>query len=229
MKPIGMLGLAALGVASAVAATRPDPPRPTGPGEPQGSPVDEPIAAHARVRPVHRVLSPVTGRVAKIAAHVGQLVEKGDALATVEPPDLDMPATDLWKAEADFVAAQHTLRRMTELHSLSEITERDFDALVGEYRRAGAALERARRAASSGSLGQSYTLRSPVDGELIERAVDIGDIVQGQYAGGDERALFVIEEPAPDVAWVAAVDPTTGTSVVRCVFDDGGIASAGRP
>src|SRR5438105_1787679 len=48
------------------------------------------------------VFSPVTGRVTKIVAQLGQRVKQGDALAVIESPDIGSALSDVHKAEADF-------------------------------------------------------------------------------------------------------------------------------
>ena len=49
---------------------------------------------------------------------------------------------------------------------------------------------------------QGYTLTSPIDGELIARAVNPGIEVQGQYGGGTAVELFTVGEL--DHVWVLA-------------------------
>ena len=60
---------------------------------------------------VQHVYSPVTGRVVKIDAQLGQAVKKGDALASIESPDIGSASADLGKASADLIAAEHDYKR----------------------------------------------------------------------------------------------------------------------
>ena len=58
------------------------------------------------------------------------------------------------------------------------------------------------RTGSVDAVSQGYTLTSPIDGELIARAVNPGIEVQGQYGGGTAVELFTVGEL--DKVWVLA-------------------------
>src|SRR5580698_6566220 len=57
------------------------------------------------------VFSPVTGRVLQIVAQLGQTVKKGAPLATIESPDVGSAVSDMHKAQADLIAAEHDFKR----------------------------------------------------------------------------------------------------------------------
>jgi len=61
------------------------------------------------------VFTPVTGRVVRIAAQLGQRVKKGDPLAVIESPDIGNAVSDVHKAQADVIAAEHDFKRKKEL------------------------------------------------------------------------------------------------------------------
>jgi membrane fusion protein, heavy metal efflux system len=152
------------------------------------------------------VFSPVTGRVVQIIAPLGVRVKKGDPLAVIESPDLGNAVSDVHKAEADLIAAEHDLRRKKELYEQKAGPASDLEASQDNYRRAKAELERARQKESLLHLGnvdvvtQRYTLTSPVDGEILMRNINPGIEVQGQYSGGASLELFTIGEL--DRVWV---------------------------
>lgn len=136
------------------------------------------------------VMSPVTGRVTKIVAELGQHVRKGDPLAVIESPDIGSEISDAHKAQADFIAAEHDLRRKRELLAHSAATAAEVEASEDDERNARAELERTRHmqrlfgVGAVDSVSQTYTLRSPVDGEVLFRNVYPGVEIQGQYSGG---------------------------------------------
>jgi cobalt-zinc-cadmium efflux system membrane fusion protein len=152
------------------------------------------------------VFSPVTGRVLRIAAQLGQRVKKGDPLAVIESPDIGSTASDLHKADADLIAAQHDYERKKSLFEQKAGSATDLEAAEDTYRRAKAELERARQkayllhAGNIDSVTQTYTLASPIDGEVLLRNINPGIEVQGQYAGGTAQELFTIGEV--DQVWV---------------------------
>ena len=152
------------------------------------------------------VFSPVTGRVVNIIAQLGQRVKKGDALATIESPDVGNAVSDVHKAEADLIASEHDLKRKKDLYEQKAGSASDLETAEDNYRRSKAELERARqkeyllRVGSVDAVTQRYTLTSPVDGEVLLRNINPGIEIQGQYSGGASVELFTIGEI--DHVWV---------------------------
>jgi len=159
-------------------------------------------------RRVAHIFSPVTGRIRSILADPGARVKKGAALATIESPDVGNASADLDKANADLVAADHDMRRQKELYDAHAGSERDFESAQDNAGKAKAEMERARQkarlfgGASAEAVTQGFTLRAPIDGEVIARNVNPGAEVQGQYGGGTAVELFTIGEL--DQVWVFA-------------------------
>jgi cobalt-zinc-cadmium efflux system membrane fusion protein len=157
---------------------------------------------------VAHVISPVTGRVVRIEAQPGQRVKKGDTLAVIESPDVGSAFSDVQKAHAEFTNAEKDFKRQKELYDVHAGSQRDLEAAQDNFSKSKAELDRAKKKAqllSNGkaSLGsQSYTLRAPIDGEVVARNVNPGAEVQGQYTGGSVIELFTIGEL--DSVWVMA-------------------------
>ena len=156
---------------------------------------------------VDHVFSPVTGRITKIEAQLGQRVKKGQALAIIDSPDIGMASADMAKADADLIAAEHDYKRQKELSALHAVSQRDYENAEDNYRKARAEMERARqkgRLLSTGNVvGQGFVLRSHVDGEIVARTVNPGMEVQGQYSGGGATVeLFTVGEV--NALWVMA-------------------------
>ncbi|HZU85053.1 MAG TPA: efflux RND transporter periplasmic adaptor subunit [Polyangiaceae bacterium] len=172
--------------------------------------VDDTILTSGRVtlddlRSAH-VFSPVTGRVVKINAQLGQHVKKGDPLAVIESPDIGNAVSDVHKGEADLIAAEHDYKRKKDLFEQKAGSAADLESAEDNWRRAKAELERARqkayllRAGGVDAVTQTYTLSSPIDGEVLLRNINPGIEVQGQYSGGATQELFTIGEL--DRVWV---------------------------
>jgi len=155
---------------------------------------------------VAHVLSPVTGRVVKIEAQLGQRVKKGDSLAVIESPDVATAFSDMEKAQADFGAAEKEASRQKDLFDVHAGSQRDLESAQSNFSKARAELDRARkktrilRGSSSSRSNQTYTLRTPIDGEVIARSVNPGTEVQGQYSGGTVLELFTVGKL--DSVWV---------------------------
>jgi cobalt-zinc-cadmium efflux system membrane fusion protein len=159
-------------------------------------------------RRVSHLYSPVTGRVRQILADPGQRVRRGAPLVVIESPDVGNAFADLDKAQADLVAAEHDYRRQRELYEAHAAAQRDFEAAEDSYGKAKAEVERARQKArlfksgSADKVTQEFTLRAPIDGEVIARSVNPGTEVQGQYSGGQAVELYTIGEL--DRVWLLA-------------------------
>lgn len=157
---------------------------------------------------VSHVFSPVSGRVTKITAQLGQRVKKGDVLAVLESPDVGMASAERISAEAQRITAEHDLERQRELLAAHATSQRDFEQAEDAYRKAVAEVERAKqktrlfRTGSSPNVTQTYELRAEIDGEVVARNVSPGVEVQGQYGGGGAVELFTIGEL--DHLWVIA-------------------------
>jgi membrane fusion protein, heavy metal efflux system len=156
---------------------------------------------------VTHVSSPVTGRVVRIAAQPGQRVKRGDPLAVIVSADVGSAFSDLLKARADLMVSRQDAQRQRELYQAHAASQRDLQAAEGAYDRAQAEYERARRKArllhaTLSSSGTDYTLRAPIDGDVVARAVNPGMEVKGLYEGGDTGELFTLGKL--DTVWVLA-------------------------
>ncbi|MDB4943750.1 MAG: putative Co/Zn/Cd efflux system rane fusion protein [Labilithrix sp.] len=157
---------------------------------------------------VAHVFSPVSGKVTKIEAKVGQRVKKGEVLAVLESPDIGIASADLHKAQADQITAEHDMERQKELLAAHATSQRDYEQAEDAYRKAKAEVDRAKqkaglfRTGAGADVSQVYAVRSEIDGEVVARNVSPGGEVQGQYGGGTAVELFTVGEL--DRLWVVA-------------------------
>jgi cobalt-zinc-cadmium efflux system membrane fusion protein len=155
---------------------------------------------------VAHVFSPVSGRVLRIEAVLGQRVRKGAPLVTLQSADVGGAAADVGKAEADLQAAEREFRRQRELVEAHAGAQKDLDAAQSARDRAAAELARARQRArlfgrGADRVSQEVTLRSPIDGEVVARSVSPGMEVSGQSAGSSPE-LFTVGNI--DTVWATA-------------------------
>ncbi len=157
---------------------------------------------------VAHVFPPVTGRVVEITAQLGDVVKKGQALATIISPDLGSAVSDMNKAKAALIAAEHDVKRQRELFALKAVSAAVLEASEDNYGVCKAEMERAEqraallREAGVNSVTQTYTLYSPIDGQVLARAINPGMEVQGMYSGGTTQELYTVGRP--DALWVLA-------------------------
>ncbi len=173
--------------------------------------VDDTIVLSGRIAfddtRVAHIFSPVTGRVTTIQGQLGGRVKKGDPLVNVESPEVGVASSDLGKAQADVIAAEHDLARQKELLDANATSKHDYEAAEDQFRKAKAELDRARQKVSLlhggfDGVSQTYTVRAPIDGEIVARNVAPGGEIQGQYGGGSAVELFTVGEL--DKVWVVA-------------------------
>jgi cobalt-zinc-cadmium efflux system membrane fusion protein len=156
---------------------------------------------------VSHVFSPVNGRVTRVLAQPGQKVAQGDPLLTIRSPDVGQWLSDVVKAQADLVAAEHEFQRQRDLFNAHAGAQRDLEAAENAWRKAKAEAERAEqkmqllKAGDVDKVTQEFTLRSPIAGEVIARNASVGLEVQGQYAiGGNVAELFTVGDA--DSLWL---------------------------
>jgi cobalt-zinc-cadmium efflux system membrane fusion protein len=172
--------------------------------------VDDTVLASGKVafqdQKLMHVFSPVTGRVAKVFVQLGDHVKKGDPLVAIQSPDVGMATSDNTKARADLTAAEHELLRQKDLLGLHAAAPKDYEAASDAYRKAKAEVERAEQKAAlfrqGDVVGQTYTLRAEIAGEVFVKNVSTGMEIGGQYTGPNPLELFTIG--AADHVWVFA-------------------------
>jgi cobalt-zinc-cadmium efflux system membrane fusion protein len=174
--------------------------------------VDDTIMTSGRVtfddQRVGHVFSPVTGRVVRIVAQLGDRVKKGQPLATIESPDIGNAVSDEHKAQADLVAAEHDYKRQQSLMEKHATSQASLEQSEDNWRKARAELERARQKAqllhASGfdAVTQSYAVRAPIEGDVLMRNLSPGVEVQGQYGGGQAVELFTVGQL--EQVWIMA-------------------------
>jgi cobalt-zinc-cadmium efflux system membrane fusion protein len=170
--------------------------------EARTQPIFDPIAAGGRLafddQLVSHVFSPVTGRVTRVLAQLGEEVKKGSPLVAIVSPDVGSAVADEVKARADLTAARHDFERQKALFAEHAGSSRDFETSEDSYHKAAAeherALQRLRllRAGRIDGVTQEYTLPSPIAGRVVARTVNPGMEVQGQFSGGTAIELFTV-------------------------------------
>jgi len=150
-----------------------------------------------------RIASPVTGRVRTIDVEPGDRVHAGQALAHISSSDVAQAESDLLKAQAALSQASTGLDRARDLYRNKVIALKDLQQAESDAAQAYAEQERA--AARVSLLGaavdvvrQEFVLRSPIDGDVVERNLNPGAEVRPDNA----QTLFTIS--SLDTLWLTA-------------------------
>lgn len=143
-----------------------------------------------------RVYSPLQGHVVSLKAQVGDKVRADQPLAVLSAPDLGQAQAEWQRAVADLEQAKRQLERQRELYQNEVIAQKDFQLAEAEYRRAQA--ERSRTEArlklyeaSGHSVDQTFLLRTPIAGTVVERNITPGLEVRSDQSAGP---LFVVSD-----------------------------------
>jgi membrane fusion protein, heavy metal efflux system len=133
----------------------------------------------------------VSGRVAKLAAGVGDRLRRGQIIAEIESAEVGEARAALISAKARYTAAETNLRRETDLaeRRISSSRERELAEAQWVIDKAGvrAAAERLRAIGLSNAdieaidrldLGGRVPMRSPIEGTVIIRTITLGQAVE---------------------------------------------------
>jgi HlyD family secretion protein len=142
------------------------------------------VVAHGALQPVHRVEvgSQVSGIVDQVFADFNSPVQEGQVIARIEPTTfaaaVSSAEAELDAAEAGLELARYQWARVRELSEREIVSLSEVEQAAANLRQAEAqvrvrqhALERARREL------EWCTIRSPTDGIVIARLVDVGQTV----------------------------------------------------
>jgi cobalt-zinc-cadmium efflux system membrane fusion protein len=147
-----------------------------------------------------RIYTPLTGRVSSILAKAGDHVGRGQTLAVMASPDLGQAQADARRAEGDFALAKQTLARVKDLHDHGVIAAKDLDSAQADYARAESELNRSRERlglyGGGSNIDQTYSLKSPIAGTVVERDINPGQELRPDQMGAGVPALFVITDPS---------------------------------
>jgi HlyD family secretion protein len=185
------------------------------------------VSATGKLAPVNQVTvgSQLSGLVTQVAVDVNDHVTKGQALALIDPEQIDdqirqaraqLAANQaaVNEAQATLEQAQATLDRYREVSKLSGgrvPAKTEMETAIADRDRAAGALKvaQANVQASHASLAQNETqrsraiIRSPVTGVVLARQVDPGQTVAASF---NTPTLFVIAEDLTKMKLEVQVD-----------------------
>ncbi|HIJ74412.1 MAG TPA: efflux RND transporter periplasmic adaptor subunit [Candidatus Hydrogenedentes bacterium] len=250
---------AALGTSGAVSAYfLKNRPRPQRQRPPQAAPLVQAQAVYAGahqvtlrangtvIPAVEVTLQPqVTGRITSIHPHFleGGLVQKGDALARIEPRDYDLAIVS---HEAQLETARYELKveegqqdvaqREWELLSMQEdasALDKELALRKPQFRQKQANLRAAQAQLEKARLDLERTvITAPFNGVLRSADVDVGDLATPQTPVativGTDAYWVRVSIPVDDLKWVLLPDTPDATSSAVRVYSNSGAVRTGR-
>ncbi|MBA2961464.1 MULTISPECIES: efflux RND transporter periplasmic adaptor subunit [Ramlibacter] len=175
-------------------------------------------AATVRVRPQ------VSGPLQQVLYKEGQMVRKGDLLATIDPRPFEMAVQQAsgqrLRDEAQLEAARVTLQRFQTLLQLDSIARQEVDTQAALVKQLEATVVVDKANEGTARLNLAYTrIAAPVSGRVGLRTVDVGNMV----STSDTNGVAVITQLSPiDVQFSVPQDQ------VNAVLDGAGSAMAVR-
>lgn len=150
-----------------------------------------------------RIASPVVGRVRVVHVQLGDRVKAGAPLVQIVSADVGQAESDLLKAESALQQAEAALERAKALYAGKVIAQKDFQQATNDEQQARAERDRAAArvrllGASQKGVDQEYTLRAPIDGEVVERNVSPGAEVR------NDNGQTLVTVADLDTLWLTA-------------------------
>ena len=177
------------------------------------------ISATGTLEPVDQVEvgTQVSGDIAKIYVDFNSKVKKGQVIAELDKSKLqstlDQVEIALHSAEIDYQYKTNTYQRILALAqsnsaSAVELEQAEYNMNTAKY-----ALERSQNDVAQAKLNLSYaTIKSPIDGVVLQRAVDVGQTVAASMS---TPTLFVIAKDLKQMKVMADVDEADIGSVKK--------------
>jgi HlyD family secretion protein len=150
----------------------------------------------------------VSGLLSEIHVDFNDQVKKGQLLARIDPAILQQEVrsaeASLARSRAELDQANRTLTRATELFDQGVATALDLETAQYQYDVSAASMEQSQVNLERAQRNLEYTeIRAPIDGVVIERAVEVGQTVAASMSA---PVLFILAGDLGEMEILASVD-----------------------
>ena len=183
---------------------------------------------------VSRVLPPVQGRVLEVMTKLGDFVEQGQPLLSLDSPDADAAVSTYLQAEATerqvkvaLTKAEADFRRTGDLYEHKAVAEKDVLGAQNDLAQAKANAETSRAASEQarrklellglrpGEFRQPTVVRAPISGKVIEV-----NVTRGEYRGAVASHSDTTTAPLMTIAdlstvWMSSDVPEPSIRFIR--------------
>lgn len=155
-----------------------------------------------------QVGSQVSGTLSKINVDFNDKVKKGEVVAQIDPTFLEASVRDaeasLQRATAQYNEAKRNFERIKTLLEKGLASQADYDAALTQFEANNAARKQSEAQLERAKINLRYaTIKSPIDGVVISRAVDVGQTVAASLSA---PTLFTIANDLTKMQVQASVD-----------------------
>jgi cobalt-zinc-cadmium efflux system membrane fusion protein len=151
-----------------------------------------------------KVSSALEGRVQKIHAKLGDFVQAGGLLVTIESPEIASAYSEFIKEHSDLSYANRAYELAKDLYDIKALPQKDLKQAENDFIKAKAEFRRARerllslqvpkeeleKPLSQQTITSSYQIYSPIAGTVVERTVTPGQSVNGDPT----QVLFTVAD-----------------------------------
>jgi membrane fusion protein (multidrug efflux system) len=141
-------------------------------------------SAVGTIRAVHEtsIGSRILARVVAVNLKAGQMVQAGEVLLRLDDTDLQAKLQQARAAEAAAKAAYGQAaadeKRFAALVKNNAVSRQQYEQMATALHAAEAGLQRARETVKEAQVALDWaTIRAPIDGKVIDKRVDVGDMV----------------------------------------------------
>src|SRR5450755_2855328 len=141
---------------------------------------------------VIKIYPTISGQVSDIKVMTGDYVKQGQVLAVMRSSDMAGYSNDYTMAKSNVDIAKKSMDATDDMFKSGLASQRDQLAAREGYNQAVSAFEKAKRVLNlnGGSLNGEYTLKSPINGFIVDRQVNNNMMIRSDNATG----LFTISD-----------------------------------
>ncbi len=146
------------------------------------------VTATGTLNPVVDVMvgCQVSGIISKINVDFNSIVKSNEVIAMIDPSTyqaaVEQARADLDNAEANLELQQIETRRSAQLFTNNLLSESSYDTAVATLHEAAATVKIKQAVLDTATANLGFcAIRSPVDGVVIQRAVDVGQTVASSF------------------------------------------------
>ena len=189
--------------------------------------VSAPGSVEANQNRLSHVVLPLSGRVSSVLVKIGDYVQQGQAVLTVESSDADAAVSAsqqaqsaVTQAKSALAKAQQDLDREKDLFEHGAVPQKDVYNAQAVLVQAQTAVEQAQASGEQarrrleilgivqGTYGQRVTVNAPISGKILEISV-----VNGEFRNDLSAPLMAIADLSS--VWVASDVPETAIRLVK--------------
>ena len=183
---------------------------------------------------VSRLLPPVQGRVLNVMAKLGDFVEQGQPLLSLDSPDADAAVSAYLQAQAAEQQARFALtkadrdyQRAKDLYEHQAVSEKDFLGAENDLAQARGSVETTRAASEQarrklellglkpGEFHQPTLVRSPIAGNVLEVNVTVGEYRGAVSSHSDTTTAPLMTIADLSTLWMSSDVPEPAIRFIR--------------